>query len=114
MADWTETETKLLEALRAAGLQDAADEANARTAAADASDMNTTGPYQVLHTLTGGGTAAGVTVTIEQNTGSEPGPYGDMTVPYPPTVVVESDKGRGAASPSDPEAVRSLIKSLGA
>jgi hypothetical protein len=109
MADWNETE--LLEALRGEGLQDAADEANARMAAAEAASMNTTGPYQVLRTLTGSGATAGITVTIEQNTGSEPGPYGAMTVPYPPAVIVEGPAGqRCAASPADPEAVLALIR----
>jgi hypothetical protein len=107
---WEDEEKALLAVLRDAGLKASGDESNARMAAADASGMDRGGPYKVLHTFKG----KGVTVVVEQNTGSEPGPYGDMTVPYPPTVVVESDKGRGAASPSDPEAVRSLIKSLGA
>lgn len=106
---WEDEEKTLLEALRSAGLKAAGDEANARGAAAEASGMDRGGPYKVLHTFKG----KGVTVVVEQNTGSEPGPYGDMTVPYPPTVIVESDKGRGAASPSDPDAVRSLIQSLG-
>lgn len=107
--DWEETEKQLLDALRGQGLKAASDESNARAAAADAAGMDRGGPYKVLHTLKG----KGVTVVVEQNTGQEPGPYGDMTVPYPPTVVVESDKGRGAANPADTEAVLTLVRQLG-
>jgi hypothetical protein len=105
---WEDTEKALLEALRGQGLKASGDETNARMAASEASGMDRGGPYKVLHTLKG----KGVTVVVEQNTGQEPGPYGDMTVPYPPTVVVESPKGRGAASPADTEAVLTLIRDL--
>jgi hypothetical protein len=107
--EWEETEKQLLGVLREAGLKASSDESNARMAASEASGMDRGGPYKVLHTLKG----KGVTVVVEQNTGSEPGPYGDMTVPYPPTVIVESDKGRGAASPADTEAVLTLVRQLG-
>lgn len=104
---WEDTEKTLLEALRGEGLKAAADEANARRSMADAAGMDRGGPYKVLQTLKG----KGVTVTVEQNTGSEPGPYGDMTVPYPPVAVVEGPNGqRGAANPDDIEAVLSLVR----